>query len=92
MLRGRLLAAQGQNGPAIQSLQQAVDGVESYLSEVEAGEAGGRAIRDRYAEYKAAVVGERGLELPMPPTISDVARSAQGLSATPVTAGELFPD
>lgn len=51
-----------------------------------------RAIRDRYAEYKAAVVGERGLELPMPPTISDVARLAQGLSATPVTAGELFPD
>ena len=50
MLRGRLLAAQGQNGPAIQSLQQAVDGVESYLSEVEAGEAGGRAIRDRYKD------------------------------------------
>ncbi|MCW5865813.1 MAG: CHAT domain-containing protein [Candidatus Eremiobacteraeota bacterium] len=48
MLRGRLLAAQGQNGPAIQSLQQAVDGVEAYLTEVEAGEAGSRAIRDRY--------------------------------------------
>lgn len=48
MLRGRLQAAQGQNGAAIQSLQKAVDGVESYLNEVEAGEAGSRAIRDRY--------------------------------------------
>ncbi len=48
MLRGRLLASQGQNGPAIQSLQQAVDGVEAYLTEVEAGEAGSRAIRDRF--------------------------------------------
>jgi len=48
MLRGRLQAAQGQNAAAIQSLQKAVDGVESYLNEVEAGEAGSRAIRDRY--------------------------------------------
>ena len=50
MLRGQLLAAQGQNPAAIQSLQQAVDNVESYLTEVEAGEAGSRAIRDRYKQ------------------------------------------
>jgi hypothetical protein len=50
MLRGQLLAAQGQNPPAIQSLQQAVDDVEAYLAEVEAGEAGSRAIRDRYKQ------------------------------------------
>ena len=48
MLRGQLLAAQKKNPDAIASLQKAVDGVESYLSEVEAGEAGSRAIRDRY--------------------------------------------
>ena len=53
MLRGRLLAAQNQNAAAIESLQRAVDGVESYLTEVEAGEAGSQAIRKRYQDaYK----------------------------------------
>ncbi len=48
MLRGQLLAEQKQTDQAIASLQKAVDGVESYLTEVEAGEAGSRVIRDRY--------------------------------------------
>lgn len=48
MLQGRLQAAQGQKAAAIASLQQAVDSVEAYLTEVEAGEAGARKIRDRY--------------------------------------------
>ncbi|MBS2036337.1 CHAT domain-containing protein [bacterium] len=48
MLRGQWLASQKRTNEAIASLQKAVDGVESYLSEVEAGEAGSRAIRDRY--------------------------------------------
>ncbi|MFN8607291.1 MAG: CHAT domain-containing protein [Vulcanimicrobiota bacterium] len=48
MQRGQWLAAQKRDSEAIASLQKAVDGVESYLNEVEAGEAGSRAIRDRY--------------------------------------------
>lgn len=51
-----------------------------------------RAIRDRYAEYKAAVVGERALEAPTPPTLWDVARVAPGMADTPVTIGQLFQD
>lgn len=48
MLRGRWQAAQGQAPAAVASLQQAINQVEAYLTEVEAGEAGSRAIRDRY--------------------------------------------
>lgn len=48
MLRGRLQADLGQEAAAMASLRQAVETVESYLSEVEAGAAGARVLRQRY--------------------------------------------
>jgi len=49
-----------------------------------------RAIRDRYTEYKAAVLVERGLEAPTPPTLAEVAVAARDLDPNPATLGELF--
>jgi hypothetical protein len=51
-----------------------------------------RAIRDRYQEYRAALLGERSLEVASPPTLADVALSAQQLDASPITVGQLFAE
>ncbi|MBN9414857.1 MAG: CHAT domain-containing protein [Candidatus Eremiobacteraeota bacterium] len=48
MLRGRLQAALGQDPAAMASLAQAVDSIEAYLTEMEAGESGAKVVRDRY--------------------------------------------
>lgn len=50
-----------------------------------------RAIRDRYNEYKAAVLGERGLKAPEPPVLADVACTAHEMDTSPTTVGQLFP-
>lgn len=50
-----------------------------------------RAIRQRYDEYKAAVLGEKGIKRPRLPVLADVARAARDQDAGPLTLGELFP-
>jgi hypothetical protein len=50
-----------------------------------------RAIRDRYNEYKSALLGEeRSLRAPAAPTITEVADRALDMADTPVTLAELF--
>jgi hypothetical protein len=49
-----------------------------------------RAIWERYKEYKASLFGERGLEAPTPPTLTEVALTARLMDASPLMPEELF--
>jgi hypothetical protein len=50
-----------------------------------------RVIRNRYNEYKAAMLGERSLKAPKPPVLADMARTAHQINDSPTTVGQLFP-